>query len=460
LTKKQQTPKQFYLNELFLLLFMTNRIKFSEAIELIQKNIPRIKEEENIPLGHSLIGRILSRNFYSEVDCPAIETSGRDGWAVSIKSDNKIKIFEVIKNGACYAGSSKLDNLDNVIENNAIRVTTGAPLPPGSNCIIPDEWIENFNRNGRENPETIHILDKFIDILKPGKFIRPIGADVSKNEILAKKGQIVSPPLLGFLAAGGITSCFVARSPFVAVISTGDEIVRCGTLLTNSSQKYASNAACVEGALTNWHLICSNIVIAGDTAMQIATAVTDCLNNKLQIDAIITTGGVMGSERDVVLSAFSQIPEWKWTCLFHHVEMGPGKASAFGLLENSSVGRVVPVFSTPGGPQSSEAALVMFALPGLLTMCGISTYPPFLEMNLPVVIDFHLPMSKGDAWLQLVPCILNDNGVELLDSTGNRNRLSLMATKMAYVMVPPGCNHFTKGDIAHVIFPYFHHHKI
>jgi molybdopterin molybdotransferase len=157
------------------------------------------------------------------------------------------------------------------------------------------------------------------------------------------------------------------------------------------------------------------------------------IRNHLSIvDAFITSGGIWGSEKDLMLHVLESLD---WQGCYHRVRMGPGKAVAFGLLEKK------PFFCLPGGPPSNEMAFLQIALPGLLRMTG-AVFPPFPLLTATLMADV-----LGDAtWTQFVHALLEkDRGGWRVTPLRQKSRLQSMARKNALIMLPEGCGHLAGG---------------
>src|SRR5690606_18506024 len=96
----------------------------------------------------------------------------------------------------------------------AVRIMTGAPLPPGADAVVPVEAAEEVD--GRV---TVRVAPQ------PGDHVRPAGEDVRAGEVVVRAGRRLRAADIGMLAAVGRASVRVHPKPRVAVIATGDELV-------------------------------------------------------------------------------------------------------------------------------------------------------------------------------------------------------------------------------------------
>ena len=228
---------------------------------------------------------------------------------------------------------------------------------------------------------------------------------------IIRRGERITPGLLGLAAAAGISSIRVHRRPRVAIISIGDEVVAPGETL-HAGQLYASNLVTMEAWLASFGIPCVTSVVPDDVNA-IKRALKDCLP---RVDVILTSGGAWGSERDLVVGVLNELG---WAKRFHYVRMGPGKGIAFGLWEN------VPVFCLPGGPLSNEMAFLQFALPALLRMEG-DARPPLQIVHARLTEDVK---SRHRAWTEFKDAVitLDEKGQYAVALYRSRSRIEAIA---------------------------------
>ena len=214
--------------------------------------------------------------------------------------------------------------------------------------------------------------------------------------------------------------------PFVAV---GDEVVAPGGHL-HPGQLYASNLVTIGGWLASFGISYDTAVVK-DNKDAIRQKLVNLLPN---VDAILTSGGAWGSERDLVVGVLDELG---WHKSFHHVRMGPGKGIAFGLWEGK------PVFCLPGGPPSCEMAFLQLALPAILKMQG-------LEGKVFPTVEARLEKSvQGQSdWTQFIHAALTGEGRELRVRPAKlRSRLQSMARKDGLIVIPEGTEELPAGAV-------------
>ena len=221
---------------------------------------------------------------------------------------------------------------------------------------------------------------------------------------------------------------FRSRKPRVAIISIGDEVVAPGSTL-HAGQLYASNLVTMAAWLSSLGMPCTTSVIADSE-----DAICRELEKQLP-DAILTSGGAWGSERDLVVGAMNKMGWQKW---FHYVRIGPGKGVAFGLWKN------LPVFCLPGGPSSHQMAFMQLALPALSHMGGETGHPlQTVQARLSEDVT-----GRHPAWTEFKDAVVTHDGegrytVGLYQSA---SRLQAIARANALICVPEGRESLRRGD--------------
>lgn len=297
-------------------------VSLNEAISLCQETQIKLNSEI-IPISES-INRIVSTDIRAIVNDPGFDNSAMDGFAV-IHSDTTSPPSKLSIIGSLMAGSSDNHKLSS---GQAIRIMTGAPIPQGADSIIP---IEACTVNGDE-----------VILNQPSKphFIRKLGENFAKGQIIFSPGEVMSPEKISLCAAAGVAKISVFKKLRIAVISTGDELKSLDQNL-EYGQIYESNS----------YGLAALVSIYGHDATRFPNVVDDLdtLRNTLNKaaenhDCIITSGGVSMGDKDFVRILMEQEGEIK----FWRVKMRPGSPPIFGSWNK------VPIFGLPGNPVSSH----------------------------------------------------------------------------------------------------------
>ena len=290
---------------------------------------------------------VLAQDVVSAVDLPGFDNSAMDGYAVQVAdvasaSEAEPVVLPVV--GDLPAGARETHRL---LAGSAVRIMTGAPVPPGAGGVVPVELTDAGLAR--------------VEIRAPasqGQNIRRRGEDVKAGQLLLGSGVRLGPRHVGLLAATGHDRVKVRPRPRVVVLSTGSEIVEPGRRLgfgqINDSNSYTLTAAVLDvGALAY------RVGIVEDDARKLMSTLEDQL---VRADMIITTGGVSAGAYDTVKEVLSRLG----TVSFEKVAMQPGMPQGFGTIGTDST----PIFTLPGNPVSAYVSFEVFVRPVLRKMLG------------------------------------------------------------------------------------------
>ena len=394
---------------------MQTFIGFKEALDLTLANVS-VDPTEILPLNR-LTGRILAENIISLVDCPSLSSSRKDGYAVQSldltgASEENPVILKVV--GTLVAGETSGVKIK---KGQAVRITTGAPLPEGADAVLSEEFCQR-------NEDKITA----INTAESGRNIQQRGKDIRQKEPVAARGEKLTPALLGLVAAAGHDSAKVYSLPRVAVIATGDEVVAPGKPLPEG-KLYASNMV----EICSWLSLLGvdyKTELVSDRRKDIANAITKHLPD---VDLFLTSGGAWGSEKDLILEVVESL---SWQGIYHRVRMGPGKPVGFGLLEHK------PFFFLPGGPPSNEMAFLQLAIPALPKMMGdVPKLFPFATARLAKTVR-----GKKD-WTDFVHARIENREDQLwVHPARLTSGLQSMARKEALIIIPEDREEINAGE--------------
>jgi len=306
-------------------------------------------EAEQAPILEAL-RRVLAEDVHADVDIPPHANSSMDGYAVraadtTVASPASPARFRVIADlPAGYVSDQEVE------PGTAIRIMTGAPLPPGADAVVKVE------DTGTEDDDVLIFAQ-----VEPGNYVRSAGEDVRQGSLVLPRGTQLRPQEIGMLAALGRQRASVGRKPRVAILATGDELVAIDEPLApgkiRNTNSYANAAQVVKHGGEPILL-----GIARDRAEQLTARIEAGLDQG--VDLFLTSGGVSVGDFDLVkdvLAAEGQMDFWR-------VRMKPGKPLAFGHISD------VPVLGLPGNPVSVMVSFETFVRPALLTMQGATDW--------------------------------------------------------------------------------------
>ena len=393
-------------------------IAYREALRLTLEAIRTLGKEE-VPL-LSAVGRIAAGDLAGRVDTPSVDVSLKDGYAVhsqDIQAACESKPVRLRLVGSVAAGGSWGGR---IADGEAVRILSGAPVPQDADAVIAEEFTQLSG-------DMLLVTND----AHPGRNILPKGSDARQGELLVKMGDRISPTTVGLLAAAGFQAIPVARSPRVAILATGDEVVAPGEDLL-PGRLYASNLFTL-GAWCRQYGFAVDTFVARDDEDMIREKLRICLGDH---DAVLTSGGAWSGERDLVVHLLNELG---WKQVYHRVRIGPGKAVAFGLYQGK------PVFCLPGGPPSNHMAFLQLALPGLLVAAGMRG----AEAGLPVRAMRLAETVRGQVdWTQFIHGRLEAaSDIPLFHPLNSPSRLQMMSAAEAIVRIPEGVAQIDQGTV-------------
>jgi molybdopterin molybdotransferase len=375
-------------------------------------------EPERVPILDAL-GRVLAEDVYADVDIPPYANSSMDGYAV-VAADTA---------GASRQAPARLHVAGDLAAGHvtemavkpgtAIRIMTGAPIPPGADAVVR---VEDTEARGEW-------VDIFAEV-PVGQYVRPAGEDVRRGELVLQRGMIVRPQEVGMLATLGRSQVQAIRRPRVAVLATGDEVVEIDASLAPGKIRNAnsySNAAQV----VKYGGVPVTLGIARDQVRELTEKIRAGLAQR--VDLFLTSGGVSVGDFDLVkdvLAAEGEINFWR-------VRMKPGKPLAFGRIGG------VPVLGLPGNPVSVMVSFEMFVRPAILTMLGVTELErPTVEATLMDELE-----CKDDRRHYLRVRVEGHEGAYRAYLTGGQGSgiLSSMVKANALAVIPEDWTHAPAG---------------
>lgn len=322
----------------------TRLLSLADAMARMQKQIISVTETESVPL-YDATDRILAEPVVATFDVPPNANSAMDGYALRAQDAMPGKPLRLI--GAALAGHPFQAE---VTEGTCVRITTGAPIPKGADCVAMQE-------NALLNENSLVLTH----IPRAQENIRNRGEDIANGDMVIAQGKRLGPFDIGLLASLGMAEALVYRRLSVAVFSTGDELTPPGIALP-SGNIYDSNRYGIIAALTRLAVIVIDLGLIPDQPTAIRAAVLEAAT---KADVIISSGGVSVGDADFVkeiLQELGEIDFWK-------VAIKPGKPFAFGTLGKSYF------FGLPGNPVSAMVTLHQLALPMLQYLSGEKIAP-------------------------------------------------------------------------------------
>ena len=343
---------------------------------------------ETVALGDA-IGRVLAEDVCAVRDQPPFTNSAMDGFAVrsaDCAGPVRLRVVGYLPAGG-LPGSA-------IGPGQAIRIMTGAPMPPGADAVAPLEDVDVA-----EAGEEVALRGA----VRPGAHVRRRGEDLRSGEVALGAGTVLGPGEISVLASAGKVSVAVVRRARVAILSTGDELVEPG-------QPVGPGQICDSNGVS----LAAAVALAGGEPVPLGIARDDrpalraLLERGLDADALITSAGVSAGDRDLVRALLDELSVRQ---VFWKVDVKPGRPTAFGLRG------ATPVFSLPGNPVSTLLMFEQFVRPALLRMMG---HRKVLRPLRPALLQEPLAKSPGRVTLVRVRLSRREDGALLASTAGNQ----------------------------------------
>ncbi len=359
-------------------------------------------------------GRTLAEDFHAPWDLPRYDNSAMDGYAV--RAADAAAAAELLVTGYNPAGSEELPP---VAPGCAVKIMTGAAIPPGGELVVPVEEAEE--KDGKV---------RLLTALPVREHIRFRGEDIAAGSKVLPAGTLLRPPEINLLASFGQALVPVYRRPRVAILSTGDELVELGTPLVEG-RIINSNALSLAAAVRDAGGEPLLIGIARDTL----ESHREKLAQGLTADVLITSAGVSAGDRDLVREVLAELGvEQK----FWKVDIKPGRPTAFGVKGSTLV------FSLPGNPVSTLVTFEFFVRPALRKLQGFTpAIRPFARVLLAEAVR---KRPERVQFLRVQVRTEQDRLVAFSAGDQNTGILSTMVRANGIVVLPAERDRFAAGD--------------
>ncbi|MFX1574065.1 MAG: gephyrin-like molybdotransferase Glp [Promethearchaeota archaeon] len=383
---------------------------------------------EQVDLSKSL-NRILATDIICEIDLPPFNRSAMDGYA--IKAEDSFNASPKNPKQIKLVGKVEIGEYSNFILNNgeAIRISTGAPIPEGADAVIK---IEDTEIEG-------DIVNLYVSI-PPWKNISKKGEDIKKGTHVLSKGTELKAEHIAFLTSLGFKYIQVRSKPKISIFSSGDELLEPGEKL-QPGKIYNSNTPMVS-ALTNTY---GGIVIRGETVEDDKNAIKiKLIDATKDSQIIIFTGGTSVGTKDYLPEVIDEIG----TILIHGIAQRPGAPVLIGLLNNTLI------FCLPGTPVAAYVSFLKIAGLAIRKMLGASVLDPRIEIFATIGKDIpvsslgylhylRVKLEKAKEELIATPIKLKGSGI-----------ISSLIFSDGIVEIPPHQEGLKKGDKVKVrLFP-------
>lgn len=309
---------------------------------------------ESLQLNEAL-GRVLAEDVFAPVDVPSFDRSNVDGFAV-ISADT-FGAQEEAERPLRLSGESLAPGvLPRVVLRSgfATPIATGAMIPRGADAVV---MVEQTQMRGGE----VWIQRP----VPPGANVSYAGTDIGRGEVVLRRGQVLRSRETGVLAAIGLNEINVVRRPKVAILSTGNELICPGEAM-RPGLVYDSNAVILADAVRELGCEPITLGIFPDDLPRLQIA----LNQSLEYDAILLSGGTSKGEGDISYRAIAGLGHPG--ILVHGVALKPGKPLCLGAIrvQRGEREQTLPLAILPGFPTSAIFTFHEFVAPVLRMLAG------------------------------------------------------------------------------------------
>lgn len=313
-------------------------VSVEEALNLIYTHVKSLGSEI-LPIENAL-SRVLAEEITATHCLPPYDNSAMDGYAISISDAGK-----TLKQSCTIFAGDKEDAM--IVEEQCIRIMTGAKIPQGCEAIVPIEEASVSDS-----------LVTFPASIKSGQHIRLKGEDIQASSVILEAGTLLHAHHIALLASQGLTHVRLIRRPKVALFASGNEL-KMHFETVGSHQLYNTNTPTF--AARAEELGCE--VFFTGTAQDTLESIQQHIKTALSADFIITSGGVSVGDADYTKEAFHALGI---ETLFESVEIKPGKPTTFGHIGETMI------LNLPGNPLAAALCFELFGQSAILSLSGRS----------------------------------------------------------------------------------------
>lgn len=344
------------------------RTSVSAAIAILERRTaPLGVERVSVSAAH---GRVAAEAVIAGVDVPAFARSAMDGFAVvgestfgaSAQAPVELALIGETKAGRWFGGTLR--------HGEAVRITTGAPIPAGADAIVMAEVAE-------ASGDTVRVREA----VAPGKHVSAVGEDIRRGDRVVERGRRLRPQDVGVLASLGVAEILLVRRPRVSIVITGDEVLPAGdmprdALIADADGPMLRALAERDGA----GAIELRYLPDDRDAMRALFVAHDG-------DVLLVSGGSSVGPEDHAPTVLAELGE----VAVHGVALRPASPAGFGFLRNGC-----PVFLLPGNPVSCLCAYEFLAGPTIRALGGRSRAWPHRRVKLPLAAKIVSDLGRTD----------------------------------------------------------------
>ncbi len=383
------------------------RTPVADVLALLDARVPPLPPETIT----AAAGRVLAAAVTSPVDVPAFPRCMMDGYAIRSADAGPRRLVGAAYPGRPFAGDAR--------PGECVRVTTGAPLPAGTDAVRMAELADAAGDvvTARE-------------AVPAGKHVGRVGEDVTAGRELLRAGRVLRPQDVGLLAAIGAGSVSLVRRPRVAILATGDELLPPGST-PDGSRIVDSNTPMLAALVARDGGVCEPTRYLPDHFEAIRDAIRDAA-----ADVVLVSGGSSVGTEDHAPQALAEVGE----LAVHGIGVKPAGPTGVGFVG----GRVV--FLLPGNPVSCLCAYDLFAGRAVRRLGGRPAALPYRSAVLP------LAAAVGSAVGRVDYLRVRVEGGTAVPLGGGASNLSGVVVADGFALVPAERDEVAAGEMVEVWF--------
>ncbi|MEG3001172.1 MAG: molybdopterin molybdotransferase MoeA [Comamonas sp.] len=381
-----------------------------------------VAEVETLSL-HQALGRVLARDVISPISVPPHDNSAMDGYAfaghlLATADSLALPIAGTVLAGQPWQGD--------VPAGHALRIMTGAMLPPGLDTVVPFELCQADAQQVRFATTG----------LRPSANRRQRGEELAAGATALPAGTRLGPAELGLAAGLGLPQLTVRRRLRVALFSTGDELLQPGDA-ARSGAIYDSNRFALAAALQQLGCDILDLGAVRDEPAALRAALQQAAQNA---DVILTSGGVSSGDADHTQSLLAELGD----VAFLRIAMRPGRPLAAGRMRAADGQPGALLLGLPGNPVAALLSFVLLARPALLQAMGMDAARATPAL---VQVPLATPLRKRAGRTEFVRATLQANAQGLIEARPTGNQSSAMLSSLVQADALLLLDH-DQGDLA------------
>jgi molybdopterin molybdotransferase len=346
----------------------------------------RLLEPEEVPLRQAA-GRVLARPVVSGVDVPQFDRATMDGYAVVAESTEGASPYNRIPLVVVGDGLPGAPPAGRVTRGQAVRIMTGAPMPPGCDAVLPAESVDSGRGGSSDPPEPsdppeLTALPSTIAVIaevSPGRNVGRRSEDIAAGTTVLEAGRSLRPQDLGVMSSIGCSHAAVVRRPRVRLVVTGNELLPAGSPprefdIADANGPMLGALAERDGAVVDFPGL-----VGDDSAAILAALHADA-------DVILVSGGSSVGVEDMAPTLLATHGE----LAVHGIAMRPSSPTGLGRLGHRLV------FLLPGNPVSALCAYDFFAGRAIRALGGREKAWPYRSVRGTLARKISSPVGRLD----------------------------------------------------------------